>query len=129
MFEILKNVIRRGGFELTSMLTKIDTLWSEDKLTDEQRAELTDSARNGADTKNSVDIVSKLTDLEARIRALEGGSTSSEEYPEFVPGKWYYTGDTCTFNGVKYSCVAPAGTVCVWSPDDYPTYWEEAKDA
>lgn len=49
----------------------------------------------------------------------------TEEYPEFVVGKWYYNGDKCSFGGKNYTCTAPTGTVCVWSPTDYPAYWKE----
>ena len=125
MYEILKNVINRKGYDLNSILNKIDTLWTEDKLTDEQRTELSDLARNGAEVKNSIDVISKLAELEERIKALEGDGSSDENYPEYTVGKWYYNGDKCSFNGINYVCVAPAGTACVWSPSDYPQYWEE----
>lgn len=39
-------------------------------------------------------------------------------------GKWYYNGDKITFEGVKYKCIAPDGVVCMWSPKEYPVYWE-----
>ena len=49
----------------------------------------------------------------------------AEEYPEYEVGKWYYAGDKISFNGSNYVCIAPDGAVCVWSPADYPAYWEE----
>lgn len=27
--------------------------------------------------------------------------------------------------GSVYTCIAPAGVVCTWSPDEYPAYWEK----
>ena len=33
-------------------------------------------------------------------------------------------GDKITFEGGKYKCIAPDGVVCVWSPKEYPVYWE-----
>ena len=125
MYDILKNVIGRKEYDLNSIIKKIDFLWSEDKLTDEQRAELSDLARNGAETQNSVDVIKKLAELEERIKALESNNDIESDVSEFVPGKWYYNGDKCSFDGVDYVCIAPAGAVCVWSPSDYPQYWEE----
>ena len=37
----------------------------------------------------------------------------------------YYNGDKITFNEKKYVCIAPDGAPCVWSPEDYPAYWQE----
>lgn len=62
------------------------------------------------------------------MAALEcAGATDpepGEEYLEYVPGKWYYKDDKTTYNGNKYICTAPDGVVCVWSPDEYPAYWQ-----
>ena len=76
----------------------------------------------------SSNINNRLNDLESRVRALESNTqieTPTEEYLEFVVGKWHYNGDKCSFGGKNYTCTAPTGTVCVWSPTDYPAYWEE----
>ena len=128
MYQIIKNVIERGGYDLTVILQKIKTLWVNGNITDEQYNELLGLARSGAQTKDSIDIIARLNDLESRVRALESNTqteTPTEEYPEFVVGKWYYNGDKCSFSGKNYICKAPTGTVCVWSPTDYPAYWEE----
>ena len=128
MYQIIKNVIERGGYDLTVILQKIKILWVNGSITDEQYDELLGLARGGAQTKDSVDIIERLNDLESRVRALESNTqteTPTEEYPEFVVGKWYYNGDKCSFSGKNYTCIAPTGTVCVWSPIDYPAYWKE----
>ena len=128
MYQIIKNVIERGGYDLTVILQKIKTLWVNGNITDEQYNELLGLARSGAQTKDSIDIIARLNDLESRVRVLESNTqteTPTEEYPEFVVGKWYYNGDKCSFSGKNYICKAPTGTVCVWSPTDYPAYWEE----
>ena len=128
MYQIIKNVIERGGYDLTVILQKIKTLWANGNITDEQYDELLGLARNGAQLKDSIDIIARLNDLESRVRALESNTqteTPTEEYPEFVVGKWYYNGDKCSFSGKNYICTAPTGTVCVWSPIDYPAYWKE----
>ncbi|MBR5539823.1 MAG: hypothetical protein IKU56_00390 [Clostridia bacterium] len=127
MYSIVKNVIGRGGFDLSALIQKIDTLWVQGSLTDEQREELVSFARSDAKKHDSVDVAAKLEELDRRVAALEkAGATeeSGEEYPDFVVGKWYYTGDTCTFDGNRYTCTAPGDVACVWSPADYPAYWE-----
>lgn len=124
MYQIIKNVISRGGYELKSVLDKIDALWVQQRFTDEQHTELIALARQGATAEKSVDLMAKITELEERIKALEG-NPPSEEYQEYVQGKWYYNGDTCSLSGKNYICIAPTGTPCVWSPFQYPAYWQE----
>ena len=128
MYNIIKTVLNSGGYDLTTILKKIDTLWLQGKLTDAEYKELNTIARGGAKPENSVDMVNKITDLENRVRRLENGDTSPNEgivgYPEYAIGKWYYKGDRIVFEGKNYVCIAPEGTVCVWSPKDYPAYWE-----
>lgn len=128
MYEIIKNVIQSGRYELTDILTKIGTLWVQSSLTDDERTELTDLARSGADPSRGVDVMAKLSDLDKRVAELERAGTTDpepgEEYPEYVAGKWYYKDDKCTYKGSKYICTAPAEVVCVWSPEEYPEYWQ-----
>lgn len=126
MYEIVKNVIFSGRYDLSALLCKIDTLWVQGDLTDEQKTELVSLAQEHADLSGSISILQKLEELDARVRALEGGST--EEYPDYAAGKWYYGGDKVTFEGKTYICTAPSGQVCVWSPAEYPAYWEEVME-
>lgn len=102
------------------------------KLTDDEYSELIDLARGNSDFKNSVDLMEKINELEKRVRALEengssssDGTTTEETIEEYIAGKWYYNGDKCSFEGKTYKCIAPDDVVCVWSPKDYPAYWEE----
>ncbi|WP_290155188.1 carbohydrate-binding protein [uncultured Dubosiella sp.] len=142
MYEIIKRVIASGKYDLTAMLTKIDTIWIQGDLTDEQRGELIESARTGAQPQQSVDVIQKLTDLEKRVRVLEEKDTivvdpdqpddpsvDINAIPEYEAGKWYYAGDTVKHKGKVYTCTAPEGQVCVWSPEDYPAYWEVVEAA
>lgn len=128
MYEIIKNVIQSGRYELTDILAKIDTLWVQSSLSDNERTELMNLARSGADPTQGVDVLAKLSDLDKRLKVLENAGTTDpepgEEYPEYIPGKWYYKDDKCTYKGSKYICTAPAEVVCVWSPEEYPTYWQ-----
>lgn len=116
-------------FDLTAMLAKIDYHHIRGNLSDADREELVALARNKANPMGGVDVMAKLQDHEARIKALEeaktaGGDTTDEDVAEYVPGKWYYNGDKVTYDGNVYTCTAPAGVVCTWSPAEYPAYWD-----
>lgn len=125
MYSIIKNVINNKSYDLTGILRKIDCLWAEGQLSDSQRDELCSLARDCADAKVSIDVYAKLSELEQRLRALESRETLAEDISEYVVGKYYYNGDKVLFEGKTYICIAPEGSVCVWSPADYPSYWEE----
>lgn len=125
MYDVIKDVINTQRYVLADMLHKIDTLWAQGDIDDVQRTELIALAQGNADTAQEVNMLAKLEELEQRVRALETGSTElGEAYPDYVVGKWYYSGDKITFEGGKYKCIAPDGVVCVWSPKEYPVYWE-----
>lgn len=131
MYNMIKDYIGRGGYKLREMQGKIKTLWVMGSLTEAQMDELLAMAQNGAQAGNEVDLFAKLAELERRVQALENGQTSggtSEEYPPYTVGKWYYAGDKVAFDGARYVCVAPSGQVCTWSPVEYPTYWEKENE-
>ena len=131
IFEEVKN---RGAFDLKGLLKKIDVFNVEGKLTDEDRDWLYTKAREKANVNNSVDVIAKLTELEQRVLALEKagvdddtvtGDTTADEY---VVGKWYYSGDKVMFEGEEYVCIAPEGSVCTWSPKEYPVFWGKVSE-
>lgn len=135
MYEIIKNVIISGRFELSDMLKKIDTVWIQGGIDEEQRTEVIALARENAIPENSYSIQKQLdtlfqnqADMAARILALEGysGSAEPEEYPEWKQPTGthdaYNIGDKVTYKGVKYICQMDD---CVWSPDAYPDGWAE----
>ena len=142
--EDLRAVIANRNYQLSDMLSKLSRLWIEDQITEADYDFLVEYARENAnpdsegdvlatirvvqaDVKELRDSIASLTD---RVAVLEGGEVEPEptKYPEYEVGRWYYNGDTVSFEGKNYKCIAPAGQVCVWSPKDYPTYWEEVKD-
>lgn len=131
MQKIIEKVIESRNYELSDILKKIDTLWVQGSITEEAKKILADKARNNANVQNSMDILAKLEELDKRVKALEAqAETETEEpteasYPEYEVGKWYYRGNKVMFDGVAHECTAPEGVVCVWSPSEYPTYWEE----
>ena len=130
MYNIIKTVITSGNFELTDIIRKIDTVWFEGKITDEEKSELVEMAQGKANPQHSMDLIAKVADLEKRVKILEAkgntateGEEVTETYEPFEEGKWYYNGDKVSFEGNNYTCIAPEGTVCVWSPLAYPNYW------
>ena len=132
MQKIIEKVIESKNYELSDMLKKIDTLWVQGSISEEMRKSLSEKARNNANVQNSLNIILKIEEMDRRLKALEEAkaNTETEEptetiYPEFVVGKWYYTGDRITFDGKSYECISPENVPCVWSPTEYPPYWEE----
>ena len=135
MYEVTKNVIMSGSFELTDMLAKIDTLWLQGSITDSERQDLIQLARTKADPSHSyAPLQAQIDALAARVAALEAEKdpddpdVPGDEWPEFVQPTGshdaYHAGDKVTYNGIHYICIAPEGIAVVWSPDVYPAYWE-----
>lgn len=141
MYEIVKNVIQSQQYELTGVLRKIDTLWFEGTLTDEQRAELRELAQTNAKAENSyaplqnqIDtLFANVKELAQEILALKNGGVAPEvptsEYPEYVQPTGahdsYKIGDKVTYKGKKYECLMNG---CVWTPEDYPQGWKLIED-
>ena len=125
MKTIFENVIARGQYDLIGLLKNIDSYHIEGKLTDAERDELYARAREGAHPENSIDVMAKLMELEARVNKLESGESASDAPEEYAAGKWYYNGSRVTFGGAIYACTAPEGQVCVWSPAEYPAFWQK----
>lgn len=141
MYSIIKQVIENKNFELTSILRKINTLWAEDELNDEQREELRESAQTNAKAENSyaplqnrIDaLFANVKELAQEILALKNGGVApeepTEEYPEYVQPTGahdaYNTGDKMTYtDGNKYICQMDG---CVWGPDVYPKGWKKVE--
>lgn len=137
IYEAIKDVIENSDYELKEMLDKIYVMYSKDKLSKEEMEELESLAREKANVDNSIDVINKLKELDLKTQELDKRITNleepsepvgpSEEYPEYVAGKWYYNGDPCSENGKNYICTAPEGQVCTWSPSEYPAYWQEVE--
>ncbi len=137
MYEVIKNAINNTDFELKATIEKIDTLWIENKITEEQRNELIELAREKANPENSYaplqeqidSIYTEIDRIKNRIDILEGKEEPTEpkeEYLDYVQPTGahnaYNVGDKVTYNGKKYVCKING---CVWAPDVYPAGWEE----
>lgn len=147
MFEIIKSVIESKDYELKDILYKINKMYIESAITEEQKQELDNLARENANAENSyaplqeqieniygelANIKSRLDNLENGQAGEEGGETEpseTEEYPEYKQPQGahdaYNTGDKITYNGKKYVCKMDG---CVWNPDTYPDAWEEVTE-
>ena len=148
MYEIVKSVIESGRYELADMLRKIDTLWVQSELTEEQKKELETLARDKAIPENSYagpqeqvdtlyqtvsEVTAAIAAITDRVTILEGGEPPAppepEEWLEYVQPTGahdaYNTGDKITYNGQHYICKMDG---CVWNPTDYPAGWELATE-
>ena len=71
IFDIYKNVISTGDYNLSAMEERIETVYAQGKITAEERAELLRLADETADDTKQIDITAKLAELESRIAVLE----------------------------------------------------------
>ena len=127
MKTIFENVIKKGGYDLTTMLAKIDAYHIEGKLTDQERDELYALARTAPEAQ--YDYKGEIERLWAAIRELQNGGTSDETENETV-AEWkqptgahdaYKSGDKVIYGGKVYMSLIDSN---VWSPDVYPNGWE-----
>ena len=143
MYRIIKSVIEKKDFKLEDILHKINKMYVESYISEEQKSELDELARENAKPENSYasadvrieDIYKKLNEITLRLEKLENANVTdteetTEEYPEFKQPSGshdtYNPGDKITFNGKKYVCKLDA---CVWSPEAYPAGWEEVVES
>lgn len=153
MYNIIKSVIESGRYELTDMLEKIDVIWIQGDITEEQKTELVALAQEKATPENSYaplqeqinQAFEQIKELTATVNenakgmsaikeAVEklGGTVTTpepepaEEYPEYVQP----TGSHDAYQiGDKITWNGKKYTCklanCVWNPDAYPAGWEE----
>lgn len=140
MYDIIKSVINSKDYELRDMLYKINKMYIESAITETEKTDLDELARTNAKAENSYaplkvqieDIYSKLAQITSRLEALENIEEPSEPINEYQEYKQptgahdaYHVGDKIIYNGKKYICKM---NNCVWSPDEYPSAWEEVSE-
>lgn len=134
MYEIIKNVINSKDYKLEEMLYKINKMYIESAITEAEKTELDNLARQNAKAENSYDIQKQLDSIFERLEKLEAKEPTEpeipgEEYPEYKQPAGahdsYKIGDRITYKGKKYICKMDN---CVWSPDTYPQAWEEVEE-
>lgn len=148
MYDIIKQVILSGDYKLSDMLTKIDTIWIKNDITEEQRTELIALANENVVPENNyanvqeqinalVSTVNTLTtDLKKvkdRVTVLEGGEVDPpepEEFPEWY--RWdgignspWQKGSKCTHNGKKWESQVDNNIWEPGAPGVHETVWKE----
>ena len=137
MYNIIKDVLNKGSYELVDIMNKINKLWVENTLTEEERDELVNLARNNANPENSyaentqqiANLWEYYQHLDIRLSKLENGQGTTEpeleEWPQYVQPTGahdaYKAGNKVMFQGKKYICKMDG---CVWDPLVYPQGWE-----
>ena len=143
MKELFLNVINNGDYSLRDMLKKINLSYIKSELTDDEKNELEEMARNNAKAINDYAPMEQRLDeafrrieaLEDKVKALEGTETDEpvegeeevvEEYPEYVKPTGghdaHMKGYKTTYKGKKFISLIDNN---VWTPDEYPQGWEE----
>lgn len=90
MYSVIKDVITKGNYELVDILNKINKLWVEGSLTEEERDELVSLARTNAIPDNSyaenTEQIANLWEycqqLDIRLSQLENGQGTTEPEEE-----------------------------------------------
>lgn len=152
MYDTIVSVIESGHYELADMLNKIDTLWVQGDLDDEQRNYLVTRANENA----SVDAQYKplqeqmnkafeqIAELTIRVAKLENAGSgedpdpedpepSEDEYPEWyawngVGNIPWQSGSKCSHNGKKWLSQVDNN---IWEPGGagvHETIWSMVKE-
>lgn len=149
MKEIIENVILAGKYELSDILKKIDTIWLQGDLTDEEHSELIILAQENAKPENSYaplqqqvkalfenleEIAGAVKNLQEKVAKLDGGETTSEpepeEYPEWrawdgIPPCPWQNESKCTHKDKKWMSHVDDN---IWEPGAegvHSNIWEE----
>lgn len=122
---LMISVIMRGEYSLEALEERIDRLWLEGKITEQDREELLPMAAQHADDRYQVDVVAKLADLEQRVWEFEH---PVEQYEIWTPGKttqkheivrFDVTGDgeldLCQYNGGREYTTLSIGKIEGWN--------------
>ena len=156
MFEIFKNVINNGLYDLRDMLDKIEESYIKSSITKEEKEQLEEMSRTNAKAVNSYEDIQKRIDevsekldlLEETVNANAKGMSALkdaieklggiideptpypvEEYPEYVQP----TGAHDAYKiGDKITFEGDKYECqmdnCVWSPIEYPAAWKKVTE-
>ena len=131
MYEDVMRVIEAGGYDLADLLRRIDVLYVDGRLTDEEREALVGEARERAEPDAQLpSLTERVGALELRVAALEQGTyqpsepEGDPEWPEYVKptsrDEYYHKDDQVTFEGAHYVCGKNNVTA---SPAEDPKSW------
>lgn len=144
MYEIIKNIIENGAFRVSDLTNKIDTLWAESKLSDDERNQLVQMMVDHLNPNSEAPELKEMYErLEARVATQEeevkklkgeepgGGEEGTVTVPAWEP--WdgisdkYKYGAVVTHNG-KYFLDVLQGMQNTWEPESAGVderYWKE----
>lgn len=148
MKELFLNVINNGDYELRDMLSKIAERHINNDLTDDEKVELEELARQNAKQEKGFsapeqrleEAFKRIQELEDRVKVLENNNSTEtdepvedeevvDEYPEYKQPMGahdtYKIGAKITFNGKKYTCIMEH---TVYDPITYPYAWKEVAE-
>lgn len=91
--EIFKTYILEGNYNLDDLAYKLDKMFIEGKITEEERDELLLMATEGAKDDKQINLYEKIVDLEHRVVALE-----TKDIPEWYAGYVTRKGETVKFD-------------------------------
>ena len=144
MYEIIKNIIENGTFRVSDLTNKIDTLWAESKLSDEERNQLVQMMTDYLNPASEAPELKEMYErLEARVDVLEaeaqalkgeepgGGEEGTVTVPAWEPwdgiSNKYQYGAVVTHNG-KYFLDVLQEMQNTWEPESAGVderYWKE----
>lgn len=96
VFEIYKSAIETGGYSVSGMEERIETVYACGKISKEERAELLDMVADKGDHLDNETIMDKLADLESRLSVLESSGVKV-----WVSGMVTAKGQTVMYDALK----------------------------
>ena len=130
-YDIVETAILTGGYDLQAMATKIDTLYANDSLTEDEWQKLRKlccDKLKPEDTRPELQaqveyLAARVTALEAKVEALDagqsgdtGGETDYDEWEQPIAGLTdkYQQGAIVRHNGILWRSEYPGQNV--WEP-------------
>ena len=95
-FNTIKDYILTGSYNYSNLEYRLDVLFVEDKITQEERDQLLTLAGENARDSEQIDVVAKLKELEDRIYSLE--HPVEPDYPIYTPGYVTKKGEIIRFD-------------------------------
>lgn len=144
MYDIIKNIIENGTFRVSDLTNKIDTLWAESKLSDDERSQLVqmmidylNPASEAPELKEMYErLEARVTTLEEEVKKLKGEELGGGEEGTVTVPAWepwdgisnkYQYGAVVTHN-TKYFLDVLQGMQNTWEPESAGVderYWKE----
>lgn len=137
MYDIIRTSILTGGYDLSAMAKKIDTLFAAGRLTEEEWQNLRKLCLEHLtleDARPEVQamlesLAQRVTSLEGRVDALEGKTLDPGDYPEWKA--WdglstdYQPGAIVSYNGKLWQNIHSGQNI--WEPGvlGTETLWAE----